>query len=140
MLQLEVLILELLAIDALSTSAIATGEVTSLNHEVLDNAVEGRALVTKALLAGSKSSEVLGGLYSIVYQDRVWYIWREFGVYLWHGLAVQSNSDTPKSFLSMLDVEVDLVGDLWTLLSLNSLCEVDESKGEHHQEGGEESL
>lgn len=40
----------------------------------------------------------------------------------------------------MLDVEVDLVGDLWAFLSLNGLGKVYESKGEHHQEGGEDSL
>jgi hypothetical protein len=41
---------------------IATGEVTSLKHEIGDDAVEGRALVAKALLAGAESTEVLGGL------------------------------------------------------------------------------
>ena len=62
MLELEVLIGELVAVDGLAAGAVALGEVTALDHEVLDDAVEGRALVTKALLACSKSSEVLGGL------------------------------------------------------------------------------
>lgn len=62
-LQLEVLVLKLRAVDALSTGTIATGEVTALNHEVLDYAVEGGALVAKALLAGSESAEVLNSLY-----------------------------------------------------------------------------
>lgn len=65
-LQLEVLVGELVAVNALSASTIALGEVTALNHKVLDNAVEGRALVAKALLAGSQSSEVLGGLYWVM--------------------------------------------------------------------------
>jgi hypothetical protein len=61
-LQLEVLIGELVAVDGLATSAVALGEITTLDHEVLDDTVEGRALVAKALLASSKSSEVLGSL------------------------------------------------------------------------------
>lgn len=69
---LEVLILELFAIDRLSASAlmknvslcnalrkgkltITAGEVTTLDHELLNDTVEGRALITKALLAGSES-------------------------------------------------------------------------------------
>ncbi len=43
-------------------SYIATGEVTTLKHEVGDDAVEGRAGVAKALLAGAESPEVLGSL------------------------------------------------------------------------------
>lgn len=62
MLQLEVLVGELVAVDGLATSAVALGEITTLDHEVLDDTVEGGALVTKALLASSKSSEVLGSL------------------------------------------------------------------------------
>ena len=40
---------------------VATGEVTALEHEVGDDAVEGRALVAESLLAGAKSTEVLSG-------------------------------------------------------------------------------
>ena len=75
--ELEVLILELVAVDRLATSAymqvsamlllltgrlrtVALGEVTTLDHEVLDHTVEGRVLVTEALLAGSQST--IGGL------------------------------------------------------------------------------
>ena len=39
-LQLEVLICELLSVDGLAAGAITVGEVTSLDHEVLDDAVE----------------------------------------------------------------------------------------------------
>ena len=62
-LQLEVLIGELVAVDALAASAVALGEVTTLDHELLDNTVEVGALVAIALLASSKGTEVLGGLY-----------------------------------------------------------------------------
>ena len=41
---------------------IATGEVTALEHELGDDAVEGRASVSEALLASAESTEVLGGL------------------------------------------------------------------------------
>jgi hypothetical protein len=61
-LQLEVLIGELVAVDGLATSAVTLGKVTTLDHKVLDDTVEGRSLVTEALLASSKSSEVLGSL------------------------------------------------------------------------------
>jgi hypothetical protein len=39
-----------------SSQTIALGEVTTLDHEILDNTVEGRVLVTKALLASSQSA------------------------------------------------------------------------------------
>lgn len=71
-LQLEVLVGELVAVNAFSASTIALRKVTTLNHEVLDNAVEGRALVAKALLAGSQSSEVLGGLCWVT-ELAIWY-------------------------------------------------------------------
>lgn len=41
---------------------ITTSEVTTLEHEVGDDAMEGRALIAKALRAGAQLSEVLGGL------------------------------------------------------------------------------
>ena len=41
---------------------VAAGEVTTLEHELGDDAVEGRALVAEALLASAESTEVLGGL------------------------------------------------------------------------------
>lgn len=82
MLSDEVLIGELLSVDGLATSAlilgeplvcvslrgrkgtyVATGEVTSLEHEVRNDAVECRASVSEALLAGAESTEVLGSLW-----------------------------------------------------------------------------
>lgn len=41
---------------------VATGEVTTLEHELGDDAVEGRSSIAEALLAGAESTEVLGGL------------------------------------------------------------------------------
>jgi hypothetical protein len=52
-LELEVLIGELLAVDGLAASSITLGEVTTLDHELLDDTVEGRALIAVALLASS---------------------------------------------------------------------------------------
>lgn len=75
--KLEVLIREFLAVDRLSTGTyksntvstfavtnwygyaehtVTTGEVTALDHEALDDTVEGRALITEALLTGSESA------------------------------------------------------------------------------------
>lgn len=45
MLEFEVLVLELGSIDALAACAIASGEIAALDHELLDDAVELRALV-----------------------------------------------------------------------------------------------
>ena len=61
-LQGEVLISELLAVDGLATGTVAASEVTSLEHELGDDAVEGGAGITEALLASAESAEVLSGL------------------------------------------------------------------------------
>ena len=71
---LEVLILELVAVDGLATSAcedaqysvaickgriaptVTASKVTTLDHEVLNDTMEGRALVAKALLASGQSA------------------------------------------------------------------------------------
>ena len=45
---------------------VATGEVTTLEHELGDDTVEGRVLVTLTLLGVAKLSEVLGGLGNLV--------------------------------------------------------------------------
>jgi hypothetical protein len=55
-LELEVLIGEFLAIDRLATSAVSVGEVAALDHEVLDDTVEGRTLISKTLLTGSQGT------------------------------------------------------------------------------------
>jgi hypothetical protein len=63
--------------------------IPSLDHELLDNAVEGGSLVAEALLAGSKGTEVLSGLGD--------------------GLAVETDGDAAELFIAVGDVEVDLV-------------------------------
>ena len=64
-------------------------DIPSLDHEVLDDTVESRALITEALLAGSKSTEVLSGLGD--------------------GLAVETDHNAAKLLIAVGDVEVDLV-------------------------------
>jgi len=61
-LQLEVLILEFRAVDRLATSTISSSEVTTLAHEIRDDAVEGAALETEALLASAECTKVLASL------------------------------------------------------------------------------
>lgn len=51
-----------LTIDGLATSAVEVGEVTTLKHELGNDTVEDAVLVTVALLASAKSTEVLGSL------------------------------------------------------------------------------
>jgi hypothetical protein len=50
-LELKVLIRELLTVDGLAASSVTVGKVTALDHELLDDTVEGRALVSIAILA-----------------------------------------------------------------------------------------
>jgi hypothetical protein len=109
-LELEVLVLEAIAVDGLATSAVTLGEVTTLDHKVLDDTVERRALVTETLLAGSQSAEVLSGLGD--------------------SLAVETHDNTTKRLLvfALDNVEVDLVGDLGTLGSLGRLGEEEEAE------------
>ncbi len=49
---------------------VATGEVTTLEHELGDDAVEGRALVAEAVLASAELNEVPGGLGDNVVVER----------------------------------------------------------------------
>jgi hypothetical protein len=59
-------------------------------------------------------------------------VWPE--THLRNSLAVKTKDNTSKILIAMLDVEVDLVGDLGTLASgLGSLGEVDESEGQDDQ-------
>lgn len=53
-------------LSELERTHVATGEVTTLEHELGDDTVEGRALVTLTLLGVAKLSEVLGGLGNLV--------------------------------------------------------------------------
>lgn len=68
---------------------VAIGEVTTLNHKLLDDSVESRALKSEALLVSSESTEVL----------------RSLG----HSFSIQSHDNPAEWFISMSDVEIDLV-------------------------------
>lgn len=92
--KLEVLILELRSVDRLSSSPVTLREITTLNHEVLDNAVEVGAFVAVALIASSQYSEIL----------------RCLG----NSLSVQSKHNPAQRLTPMLNVEVDLAGNLRT--------------------------
>ena len=63
MLDLEVFVSEFLSENGLASSSVSVGEVTSLGHKVRDDSVEGASLISETLLAGTESSEVLGGLW-----------------------------------------------------------------------------
>jgi len=60
--QSEVLVFEFVSVDRFSASTVVIGEVTTLTHEVGDDAVECRTLVTIALLASAQCTEILAGL------------------------------------------------------------------------------
>lgn len=57
-----------------------------------------------------------------------------------HGLAVETEHDAAELLIAVGDVEVDLVGDLGTLLGFGALGEEDEDEGEDQQSAGEEAL
>lgn len=65
---LKVLVLELLAVDGFAACAVTGGEVAALDHEGLDDAVEGGAFVVEGLargagafFAGAEGAKVFGG-------------------------------------------------------------------------------
>ena len=68
-LELEVLVWELGTVYALSARAIAIGEVSTLDHELLDDPVEGGALIAIAFLTGCESAEILRGLQARISYD-----------------------------------------------------------------------
>lgn len=107
-----------IALTGLATGAVALGEVTALDHELLDDTVEGRVLVAVTLLASSKGTEVLDGLGD--------------------GLAVETDDDTAQILVAMLDVEKDLVGDLGALACLSGLRK-QESAEAKEQQGADEN-
>uniref|UniRef100_A0A1Y1L0Z6 Uncharacterized protein n=1 Tax=Photinus pyralis TaxID=7054 RepID=A0A1Y1L0Z6_PHOPY len=117
MLELKVLVLELCAIDRLATSAVALGKVTTLDHELLDNTVERRILVAKSLFPSSQGTEVLSRL-----RD---------------SLSVQSHDNTAQWLATMLNIEVDLVGDLGAFCRLGGLGEKDQADSNEEGEGDE---
>ena len=62
MLQLEVLVLELVPIDGFPTRSVAVREITALDHKLLDDTMESRALVAEAFFTGRQGPEVFHGL------------------------------------------------------------------------------
>lgn len=81
--------------------------------------MEGRSLVAEALLTSGQSAEVLSGLGD--------------------GLAVETHDDATEVLLAMLDVEVDLVGDLGALGSLSSGREEQKAETQEKGSGNEKS-
>lgn len=67
--QLEVFIFESVTIDRLTTSTIKIGEITTLNHEILNNTVEDRVLVTITVLASSQLFKVFNSLGDTLYNQ-----------------------------------------------------------------------
>jgi len=57
--QFEALVSKLLAVDGFATSAVATSEVTTLKHEIRDDSVERRALVSETVDASAEFFEIL---------------------------------------------------------------------------------
>lgn len=89
--EVEVLVLELFTVNRSASSSIATSKVTSLNHELLDDTMEGRALVTIAMGTLGELKEVLGGPGDI--------------------LSEKTDDDASNILVALLHIKVDLVGD-----------------------------
>jgi hypothetical protein len=85
-----------------------------LNHELLDDTVECRPLISKAFLAGGKSTEVLSRL-----RD---------------GLAIETQDDSAQRLVALGDVKVNLVSNLGAFGCGRSRREEDGAHGD--QEGG----
>ncbi len=90
MLKVEILIVKLATVDTVSTPSITPLEIATLDHKVADHTVELATLVTVSFLTRSKGSKVLGGLGNV--------------------FTVQAECDTSYIFVTVLNVEVDLVG------------------------------
>ena len=110
-LELEVLIGELRAIDGLAAGAVAIGEVATLDHEILDDAVEARPFIAISLLTSRQSAfffgtrqsqRILGGK-----KDAIIGLPEVFGSFR-NSLAVEADHDAPEIFVAMLDVEKNL--------------------------------
>lgn len=106
--KLEVLVLKLVSIDRLAASSVAVSEVASLDHEFLDDTVEGRSSITKALGALRELEEVLSSLGD--------------------SLSKETDNNTTNGLAILLHVKVDLVGDDGALCSLSRDGEDDDGK------------
>lgn len=140
MLKLEVLVRELGAVDALAASAVAPREVAALNHEVLDDTVEGRTLVAEVFLSGSEGTEVLSGLRCDTPSQLVCLVYGDKDNYLWHRATVQTHHNTSHALVAMLNVEINLLGDFGALRGFGGLREVDEAERQNDEERDEDTL
>lgn len=102
----------------LATGAVALGKVAALDHKVLDDAVEARPLIAKALLARGERAEVLGRL--------------------GRGLSVEADDDAAEGLVALGDVEEDLVRDLGALDGLDRLREEEDADAEQQRGRQEE--
>ena len=111
-----------MSLTRLSTSAITTSEISTLNHKVLNTPMESRSLISKTLLLSSRqNTEVLSGL--------------------WDSLSVETHNNATQWLVAMLNVEVDLVGDLWALAGgLGGIGEEEEGGSQDQEEGDNEAL
>lgn len=103
----------------LSAGTITLGEVTTLDHELLDDAVEGRPLISETLLASGKSTEVLSRL--------------------GNGLAVETHDNAAQGLIAVGNVEVHLVGDLRSLGSFSTGGEEDQADAQEERRRHEET-
>ena len=119
MLQFEVLIFELVPVDRFTASAISFGKVAALDHELLDDTVETGSLITKTFLAGCKSTEVLYSLQQKLWLDQTAQAKDE--TYFGYSLAIQANDNSAHRFITVLNIEIDLVGDFGAFSCFRSL-------------------
>jgi hypothetical protein len=93
-------------------------------HEALDNTVELRTLVTETKLfailfyTSRESAEVLHGFGNSLLDNENSV---ETDNSQWTHAAIETNDNSAKILFSVLDVEVDLVSDLWSFGSFNRL-------------------
>jgi len=104
-------------ITLLTSGSVLSGEVTTLAHELWDDTMEGRSLVSVSLLSSAQSSEVLTGLgNNISIQDHVnstnWFIvtgaragslnitWLSFS-----STKISQHRGTPSNLSAMLELK-----------------------------------
>ena len=111
----------------LATGTITISEVTTLNHKLLDNTVECRALISISLLTSSKGTvsshkhqadvkhhvkHTGSSRQSVINQlaPRIpSQLQRTPNSHLWHSLAIQSYLDPSQQLVSMVDIKIHLL-------------------------------
>lgn len=94
--------------------AISICEITPLDHELFDDTVKSRALVSKTFLARGQFAEVLCSL--------------------GHGFPVKAHDDSSERLIAVSDIEVDLVGNFGTFRGFRCLGHEEEACREHQQQ------